>query len=120
VCFVVGTPTPARSSAALGEVWFLFLKYPMTGNRRRLDSRLVWFLYLKFNRCPRFYGKGVNDGSKGYEDADAKQFVSWGVKYLKHGELLASLVSLLRPPQLLTSMAAAQTPAGKPPPLTRR
>ena len=83
----------------------------LTVNRERYPHGMVWLgqqiaaLGLKFGMysdagtqqcCSRFYGKGVNDGSKGYEEADAKQFVSWGVMYLKHGEHHPLACSLLR------------------------
>ena len=77
----------------------------LTVNRERYPHGMVWLgqqiaaLGLKFGMysdagtqqcCSRFYGEGVNDGSKGHEEADAKQFVSWGVEYLKHGGQLSS------------------------------
>lgn len=71
----------------------------LTVNTTRYPHGMVWLgkqihsLGLKFGMysdagsaqcCSRFYGKGVNDGSAGYEKQDAETFASWGVDYLKH------------------------------------
>lgn len=71
----------------------------LTVNTTRYPHGMVWLgaqihaMGLKFGMysdagkqqcCSRVYGRGVNDGSAGYEVLDAQTFASWGVDLLKH------------------------------------
>eukprot|EP01052_Picozoa_sp_SAG31_P035530 SAG31_NODE_4302_length_3371_cov_3.994193_2_plen_223_part_00 len=71
----------------------------LTVNKQKYPHGMVWLgqqissLGLRFGMysdagamqcCSRVYGEGVNDGSLGHEEQDARTFAAWGVGYLKH------------------------------------